>query len=180
MVNATWRSPRIRAAGATYRRPLAPAQGGTGRESRTISLSAMRSTQAPGVLNRSPSGTPHAAHAANPLRGVCLLCLEHMRHKKHMCLLCLCLELCLEHTAPGPSFLTIQFAIHQHQPLHLDCSVPSHVGRVISTTMVFVERCPQDIWISGQPYVNNSTVQCDTGFGRCGARRLGGGRCGSH
>ena len=78
-------------AGADSKRPVAGAP-----DAKTGQLNAMRSIQAPGVLNRSPSGTPHAAHAAHPLRGVCLLCLEHMRHKEHMCFLCLCLELCLE------------------------------------------------------------------------------------
>jgi hypothetical protein len=30
--------------------------------------------------------------------------------------------------------------------------------------MMLVKRRPQDVWISGQPYVINSSVQCDIGL----------------
>ena len=58
----------------------------------------------------------------------------------------------------------IQLPVDQYQLLRLDCSVPSHVGCVISAAMMLVKRRPQDVWISGQPYVINGSVQCDIGL----------------
>src|SRR5262245_35346554 len=87
-----------------------------------------------------------------------------MRPKEHMCLLCLCLELCLETTPPHWALSVIQLPVDQHQLLRLDCSVPSHVGCVISAAMKFVERRLQ-VRVSGQPHHADSPVQCNVCLG---------------